>query len=146
MTVPVGVQRFYSPFHTPPCYFFLLPGPAYHHLYRDAPRIRMSHLTHLEPTISVEQSERRFELLNRATQTHTQLIREAHTGRGIDHHLLGLRLLMKSEDGETADLFSDEVFQRSKTWTLWTSALTAGNLFRGTGFGAQPSWYGINCE
>jgi len=106
----------------------------------------MSRLTYLQPIISLVQSERRFELLNRAIQTHTRLTREAHTGKGIDRHLLGLRLLMKSEDGETADLFSDELFQRSQTWTLWTSALTAGNMFRGTGFGALPDGYGINCE
>jgi len=93
------------------------------------------------------QSKRKFELLNRAVQKHARLTREAATGRGIDRHLLGLRLLMKQEDGETADLFSDELFQRSQTWKLSTSGLSAGYQFRGTGFGAAYSdGYGINCE
>jgi len=54
---------------------------------------------------------------------------------------------MKPEDGETADLFSDELFQRSQTWKLSTSGLSAGYQFRGTGFGTvYPDGYGINCE
>ena len=101
----------------------------------------------LQLTICVVQSKRKFELLNRAVQTHTQLTREATAANGIDRHFLGLQLLMKPEDGETADLFSDELFQRSETWKLFTSGLNAGNLFRGTGFGAMfPNGYSINCE
>lgn len=93
------------------------------------------------------QPKRKFELLNRAVQTHARLTREAATGKGIDRHLLGLRLLMRPEDGETANLFSDEVFDRSATWKLSTSGLSAGHQFRGTGFGAvYPDGYGINCE
>ena len=54
---------------------------------------------------------------------------------------------MKPEDGETADLFSDELFQRSLTWRLFTSGLGAGNMFRGTGYSAVfPNGYSINCE
>ena len=68
-------------------------------------------------------------------------------GEGVGCHLLGLQLVMKPEDGETADLFSDELFQRSRTWGLHTSGLSAGHLFRGTGFGAvHPGGYAINCE
>jgi carnitine O-acetyltransferase len=97
--------------------------------------------------MSAKQAKSKFELLNRAVQTHTRLTREAATGKGIDRHLLGLRLLMRPEDGETADLFSDELFQRSQTWKLSTSGLSAGHQFRGTGFGATyPDGYGINCE
>ena len=97
--------------------------------------------------ISTNQPRHKFELLSRAVQTHTRLTREAATGKGIDRHLLGLQLLMKPEDGETADLFSDELWQKSQTWKLSTSGLSAGNLFRGTGFGAlYPDGYGINCE
>ena len=60
---------------------------------------------------------------------------------------MGLRLLMKPENGETADLFSDELFQRSQAWKLSTSGLSAGYQFRGTGFGAMyPDGYGINCK
>ncbi|KAI0034239.1 acyltransferase ChoActase/COT/CPT [Vararia minispora EC-137] len=87
--------------------------------------------------------KRRHELLRRAIQTHTKLTREAAAGRGIDRHLLGLRLMLLS--GERASLFDDSLFARSQTWKLSTSGLSAGHLFRGTGFGAPCSdGYGIN--
>ena len=124
---------------------FLLAGPAYRHLYCRTRRIRMSRMTY--SWLFPQQSKRKFELLNRAVQTHTRLTREAATGKGIDRHLMGLRLMMKPEEGETADLFSDELFQRSQTWKLSTSGLSAGYQFRGTGFGTvYPDGYGINCE
>ncbi|ETW83153.1 hypothetical protein HETIRDRAFT_439662 [Heterobasidion irregulare TC 32-1] len=84
-------------------------------------------------------------LLRRATQTHTTLTREAATGKGIDRHLLGLQLMLRPEDGERSPLFEDEFFQESKAWKLSTSGLSAGHLFRGTGFGAAYNdGYGIN--
>ncbi|KAI0001470.1 acyltransferase ChoActase/COT/CPT [Russula compacta] len=87
----------------------------------------------------------RLALLRRAIQTHNSLTREAATGRGIDRHLLGLRLMMRTETGERAALFDDPLFERSQEWKLSTSALSAGDLFRGTGFGAPyHNGYGIN--
>ncbi|KZV73023.1 acyltransferase ChoActase/COT/CPT [Peniophora sp. CONT] len=85
----------------------------------------------------------RHGLLRRAIQTHTKLTREAATGKGIDRHLLGLRLMLR--DGEHAQLFEDPLFEESQTWKLSTSGLSAGHLFRGTGFGSPyPDGYGIN--
>jgi len=75
----------------------------------------------------------RLALLRSAIQTHNSLSREAATGRGIDRHLLGLRLMMRPEAGEKAALFGDPLFDRSQEWKLSTSALSAGELFRGTG-------------
>lgn len=75
----------------------------------------------------------RLALLKSAIQTHTSLSREAATGRGIDRHLLGLRLMMRPEAGEKAALFDDPLFDKSQEWKLSTSALSAGELFRGTG-------------
>lgn len=75
----------------------------------------------------------RVALLCRAIQTHTSLTREAATGRGIDRHLLGLRLMMRPETGERAALFDDPLFERSQEWKLSTSALSAGYQFRGAG-------------
>ncbi|KAI9060650.1 acyltransferase ChoActase/COT/CPT [Trametes sanguinea] len=87
----------------------------------------------------------RLSLLRRALQTHTQLTREAATGRGIDRHLLGLRLMLRADAGERHELFEDELFTRSQTWKLSTSGLSAGYQFRGTGFGASyEDGYGIN--
>lgn len=69
------------------------------------------------------------------------------TGRGIDRHLLGLRLLLRPLHDETAALFDDELFERSSRWKLSTSGLSAGLFFKGTGFGTVfRDGYGINCE
>ena len=68
------------------------------------------------------------------------------TGRGIDRHLLGLRLLLRPLNGESSTLFEDDLFERSSRWKLSTSGLSAGLLFKGTGFGAvYEDGYGINC-
>ncbi|VDB83729.1 unnamed protein product [Peniophora sp. CBMAI 1063] len=85
----------------------------------------------------------RYNLLGRAIQTHTKLTREAATGKGIDRHLLGLRMMLRA--GERVELFEDPLFEESQTWKLSTSGLSAGHLFRGTGFGSPyPDGYGIN--
>ncbi|KAA1467647.1 acyltransferase ChoActase/COT/CPT [Dentipellis sp. KUC8613] len=93
-----------------------------------------------DPSTSLAQ---RLELLRRAIQTHARLTREAATGKGIDRHLLGLRVMLR--EGEGCDLFNDELFAQSQEWKLSTSGLSAGPLFRGTGFGASyTDGYGIN--
>ena len=75
----------------------------------------------------------RLALLHRAVQTHTTLSRHAATGRGIDRHLLGLRLMIRPDAGERTSLFEDPLFERSQEWKLSTSALSPGKFFRGTG-------------
>lgn len=47
--------------------------------------------------------------------------------------------MLRSEDGERAALFDDGMFDRSSRWKLSTSGLSAGHLFRGTGY--VPSLY-----
>lgn len=87
----------------------------------------------------------RLKALQRAIQTHTRLTREAATGRGIDRHLMGLQLMLRPPNGESAALFEDELFERSQRWKLSTSGLSAGHLFKGTGFGTgYADGYGIN--
>ncbi|KAF9456619.1 acyltransferase ChoActase/COT/CPT [Collybia nuda] len=99
-------------------------------------------LTMVDPQTSLSA---RYTALRRAIQTHTRLTKEAATGRGIDRHLLGLKLMLRPQDGEVAALFDDELFNRSQQWKLSTSGLSAGHLFRGTGFGAtHHDGYGIN--
>jgi hypothetical protein len=44
---------------------------------------------------------------------------------------------MRPETGERAALFDDPLFERSQEWKLSTSALSAGDLFRGTGYVAR---------
>lgn len=88
-----------------------------------------------------------YALLSAATKTHNTLTRESSTGRGIDRHLMGLRLLLRSDLKESHPLFEDELFGKSQEWVLSTSGLSAGDRFYGTGFGAvYPNGYGINCE
>lgn len=54
--------------------------------------------------------------------------------------------MLRPLSGERAMLFEDELFKRSTTWKLSTSGLSAGLLFKGTGFGAAyEDGYGINC-
>ncbi|TFK21193.1 acyltransferase ChoActase/COT/CPT [Coprinopsis marcescibilis] len=99
-------------------------------------------LSMIDPSTS---NQNRYRALQRAVQTHTKLTREAATGRGIDRHLLGLQLLLRPPSGESAALFEDELFSRSTQWKLSTSGLSAGHLFKGTGFGASyADGYGIN--
>ncbi|KAJ7678921.1 acyltransferase ChoActase/COT/CPT [Mycena polygramma] len=89
--------------------------------------------------------QNRRNLLHHALHAHSSLMREATTGRGIDRHFLGLKLMLRPLSGEVSALLDDELFRRSQTWKLSTSGLSAGNLFKGTGFGATyEDGYGIN--
>ncbi|EKM58277.1 uncharacterized protein PHACADRAFT_26793 [Phanerochaete carnosa HHB-10118-sp] len=93
-----------------------------------------------EPSVS---AQTRYALLQSALQTHSSLTRAAARGHGIDRHLLGLRCMMHGS--EQHELFSDELFARSQTWKLSTSGLSAGDQFRGTGFGSpEHDGYGVN--
>nr|GAT46572.1 predicted protein [Mycena chlorophos] len=99
-------------------------------------------LAMLDPNTS---PQTRRNLLHDALHAHSTLTREAATGRGIDRHLLGLKLMLRPLSGEESPFLDDELFRRSQTWKLSTSGLSAGHLFRGTGFGAMyEDGYGIN--
>ncbi|THH07379.1 hypothetical protein EW145_g3423 [Phellinidium pouzarii] len=88
-------------------------------------------------------SETKCSLLRQAIQTHGRLTKAAATGKGIDRHLLGLRLVMGAN--ESSPLFEDHFFLQSQEWKLSTSGLSAGEYFRGTGFGAPyADGYGVN--
>ncbi|KAJ7227298.1 acyltransferase ChoActase/COT/CPT [Mycena pura] len=76
----------------------------------------------------------RRNLLHNALHAHSSLTREAATGRGIDRHLLGLKLMLRPLSGETSAFLDDELFKRSQEWKLSTSGLSAGHLFKGTGY------------
>lgn len=77
------------------------------------------------------QSVERRDLMERAVVTHGRLTKAAATGKGVDRHLLGLRLVMYAS--ESCALFKDDLFARSQEWRLSTSGLSAGEYFRGTG-------------
>lgn len=77
------------------------------------------------------QSSDKYSMLIKAVKDHVLLSKLAATGRGIDRHLLGLKLVM--EPGESSMLFDDKYFSQSQEWKLSTSGLSAGEHFRGTG-------------
>ncbi|KDN43950.1 acyltransferase ChoActase/COT/CPT [Tilletiaria anomala UBC 951] len=90
-----------------------------------------------------------YRLLTAATQAHNAQTRESSTGKGIDRHLTGLRLVFNPQTDGGADalpqLFRDPLFTASQTWTLSTSGLSAGDRLAGTGFGAgYDDGYGCN--
>lgn len=87
-----------------------------------------------------------YALLSAATKSHAGRTRDSALGKGIDRHMLGLRLVYRAEDdGAVPQLFADPVFAESQTWTLSTSGLSAGETFVGTGFGAgYADGYGVN--
>jgi len=94
----------------------------------------------IDPTSSVAERHSR---LVAATVTHNKSTRDAAMGKGIDRHLLGLRVQMR--EGESSPFLDDELFGLSQEWNLSTSGLSAGDRFLGTGFGAPfHDGYGIN--
>ncbi len=87
-----------------------------------------------------------YALLTAATKSHNTQTRESSTGKGIDRHMTGLRLLLRADDGDAPALFTDPLFGESQSWRLSTSGLSAGDRFAGTGFGTgyPTESYGIN--
>ncbi|KAF9100293.1 hypothetical protein BGX23_000056 [Mortierella sp. AD031] len=87
--------------------------------------------------------EKKVKLLRAAIAAHSKYQREAAAGKGVDRHLMGLRLCLQS--GESHGFFQEPVFGKSAAFLLSTSGLFAGDNFVGTGFGAMyPDGYGIN--
>ncbi|WFD26088.1 carnitine O-acetyltransferase [Malassezia nana] len=87
-----------------------------------------------------------YTLLQAATTAHTRQTRDSSFGKGIDRHIMGLRLVYRAEDdGEVPKLFSDPLLGESSAWKLSTSGLSAGDKFVGTGFGCgYPDGFGVN--
>jgi carnitine O-acetyltransferase len=101
-----------------------------------------------------------YRKLSAATLAHTQLIRAASRGHGIDRHLAALRWVYnRHEDGPVtpntventtgasagqrdpfyagADLlFNDPLFEESQTWRLSSSSMQASDRVAGGGFGS----------
>jgi carnitine O-acetyltransferase len=89
--------------------------------------------------------QERMALFRKSVQSHIKYISEACNGMGVDRHLLGLKLMMKSN--EKCELFEDPSYAKSCEWLLSTSGLSPQSYqaLAGTGFGAvYPRGYGIN--
>jgi carnitine O-acetyltransferase len=68
----------------------------------------------------------------------------ASNGKGVDRHLLGLRLVKKADE-LMHPMFTHPSFKTSGSWILSSSALFSGERVWGTGFGCvEPEGYGMN--
>ncbi|KAI8820719.1 acyltransferase ChoActase/COT/CPT [Fimicolochytrium jonesii] len=87
--------------------------------------------------------QEKYTLLQKACTAHVAYLNLAGQGRGVDRHLLGLRMVMKP--GETAEIYTDPAYAKSSHWRLSTSGLFPGERILSTGFGTvYPDGYGMN--
>ena len=86
---------------------------------------------------------KKVELVKGYLESHKQYLIQASNGKGVDRHLLGLRCMLKEEEGMPA-LF-DDIYWRSLSFDLSSSNVSPGEVYDGLGFGpATDSGYGIN--
>jgi hypothetical protein len=85
--------------------------------------------------------EDKIKLLEKAMQIHAEYSKNASLGRGIDRHLLGLKVLAK-EKSLNPGIFEDKAYKLP--WTLSTSQTPCPN-FPGGGFSPnEPDGYGVS--
>ena len=63
--------------------------------------------------------------LNDALSAHASFVQDAAMGRGIDRHLMGLKIVASSS-GEDFAIFRDPVYARASDWSFSTSHLPNG--------------------
>ncbi|KAF9343895.1 Carnitine O-acetyltransferase mitochondrial, partial [Mortierella sp. AD094] len=81
-------------------------------------------------------------LFKKALDSHVGYMANAVEAKGVDRHLLGLRLSLKSHENKPT-MFTQEIFSKSCHWNLSTSQLS-GEYFDGYGWGeVVPDGYGI---
>ncbi|KAJ2109336.1 hypothetical protein IW146_006417 [Coemansia sp. RSA 922] len=80
-----------------------------------------------------------------AIATQVELSRAAAAGKGVDRHLLGLRVQIQTpEEAERAWLFQDKSYVKSMSFGLSTSNVSPGERFRGGFAPVIKDGYGIN--
>ncbi|ETK87296.1 hypothetical protein L915_08247 [Phytophthora nicotianae] len=95
----------------------------------------------MEDTSGSVTTEEKKKLLLAAANAHVAYMRKAGAGRGVDRHILGLKLLV--QPGERVPFFEDPVMARASRWLISTSHLT-NELFDGWGWGeVVPEGLGI---
>ncbi|CAI5710242.1 unnamed protein product [Peronospora destructor] len=86
-------------------------------------------------------TEEKKKYLLAAANGHVAYMRKAGAGRGVDRHMLGLKLLV--QPGESVPFFEDPVMAKASHWLISTSHLTNA-LFDGWGWGeVVPEGLGI---
>jgi carnitine O-acetyltransferase len=84
-----------------------------------------------------------YALLKRASDAHLKYMEEATQGKGVDRHLLGLKLSCLESGQPLHPLFADPVVSESTTYRLSTSNIGGYQYIYG-GFGkAVPDGYGV---
>lgn len=73
------------------------------------------------------QDVERAKLFRAAAARHIQYATWAADGQGVDRHMFGLKKLLRKGE-EMPEVFKDEAFAYSSTWTLSTSNLTSEYL------------------
>lgn len=83
------------------------------------------------------------QLLNKCSQKHFQLCKEASMGEGFDRHLFGLKEIALRSGNELPEFFRQPLYRRSQHYTLSTSTLY-GECFSGGGFApVVPDGFGL---
>jgi carnitine O-acetyltransferase len=92
-----------------------------------------------DPSIS---NEVKIQKLQAACKAHSKYTVEASDGRGVDRHLLGLRLTLNANEPKPS-IFTDPAYSYSSHWNLSTSQLVS-EFFQGYGWGeVVPDGYGV---
>lgn len=91
---------------------------------------------------SAKTNEERKSALQDAVKIHIENMKQAGLGQGCDRHLFGLKKTLLPNE-QVPDLFSDELFNVSTTWTLSTSQISSMS-FDTYGWGeVAPNGFGI---
>ncbi|KAJ1957829.1 hypothetical protein EC988_000632 [Linderina pennispora] len=88
---------------------------------------------------------RKLALFQQAVGAHIEYTRAAAAGKGVDRHLLGLRVQIRDEaEASRATLFQDPSYVQSMSFAMSTSNVSPGELFRGGFAPVIADGYGIN--
>nr|AIE45872.1 carnitine palmitoyltransferase 2 [Trichuris muris] len=91
---------------------------------------------------SVSKQELRNMLFG-CSKIHSNLVKQASTGKGFDRHLFAMKMLAERRGDRVPELFIDETYRLANHFTLSTSSLTSDSILLG-GFGpVVPDGYGI---
>jgi len=88
-----------------------------------------------DPSVSAEV---KIDKLRKAVDYHSKvLMSEAVAGKGLDRHLLGLKILALEEEADQPlpDIFADKAYKESATWRLSTSNMPGQTYISGFGPG-----------
>lgn len=103
--------------------------------------VSMASVAFVQAMRQVGREPEKIQCLKAAARAHHQYMLEASEGKGVDRHLLGLRLCVQPHE-PLPSLF-DAVYTATCHWTLSTSQLTS-EAFDGYGWGAVvPDGYGL---